>query len=51
MSTVLDLYLLKQNKLLPVTRLKVWSLDKVLRQHLEGIKVYVMNSNYIDETR
>jgi hypothetical protein len=48
-SAVVDVNPAKQGKFLPVTGLQVLSPESLISQHPEGVKVYVMNSNYLDE--
>lgn len=50
-STVVDVNPAKQGKFLPVTGLQVLSAESLLSEHPEGVTVYVMNTNYIDEIK
>ena len=48
-SIVIDINPSKQGRYLPVTGLRVQSPDEALSQLSKGAKIYVMNSNYLDE--
>jgi hypothetical protein len=48
---VVDVNPAKQEKFLPVTGLKVLSVEEVISQFPVDTMVYVMNSNYLDEIR
>ena len=50
-SAVVDVNPAKQGKFLPATGLQVLSPEALLSQDAEGVTVYVMNSNYIDEIK
>lgn len=50
-SAVVDVNPAKQKKFLPVTGLKVLSVEEVLLQFPVDTMAYVMNSNYLDEIR
>lgn len=50
-ETVIDINPAKQGKFLPATGLRVTSPEEALTQLSPGTKVFVMNSNYLEEIR